>query len=69
MSDFIVLGLIPGTNIQIGLIAWLAIFASLMVGFGVVHRERRVRTIRFLLIRLSLFLTQRKLLQSPQTEK
>jgi hypothetical protein len=58
MSDFIVLGYIPGTNFQIGIVGWLTIFAALSAILYVIHRERRVRTIRFLLIRLSLSLAQ-----------
>jgi hypothetical protein len=53
MSDFIVLGLIPGTNIQIGLFSWAIISAIICAGFLIVWRERRARTLRFLLIRLS----------------
>lgn len=56
MSDFIVLGYIPGTNVQIGLLGWLVIFAVIMGSFYVVYRERRARSVRFLLIRLSLML-------------
>lgn len=31
MYNFLVLGLIPGTNIQIGFYAWIALVISLMV--------------------------------------
>jgi hypothetical protein len=59
MSEFIVLGLIPGTNIQIGLAGWIVIFAVLALGYCVIRYERRARAIRFLLIRASLSLALR----------
>lgn len=54
MSNFIVLGLIPGTSIQIGLFSWAILSAIICAAFLIVHRERRAQTIRFLLIRISL---------------
>lgn len=60
MSDFIILGLIPGTNIQIGLLSWAIISALICAAFYVVHRERRSGTIRFLLIRLSVARTMHR---------
>lgn len=56
MSDFIVLGIIPGTNIQIGLLGWIAIFVVITGSLYIVYRERRARSVRFLLIRLSVML-------------
>lgn len=54
MWNFLMLGLIPGTNIQIGLLAWAISLAVLLVFYCVVWRERRKQTLRFLVIRLSL---------------
>lgn len=58
MSDFIVLGYIPGTNFQIGMVGWLLIFAAVSACLYIVHRERRAQTIRFLLIRISITCNQ-----------
>jgi hypothetical protein len=60
MSEFIVLGLIPGTNIQISFVGWTIIFVVLIVGYCIIRRERRTRTLRFLLIRASLALAVRR---------
>ncbi len=60
MSDFIVLGLIPGTNIQIGLLGWTAVFVMFAASLYIIRRGRRAHTLRFLLIRASLTLALRR---------
>jgi hypothetical protein len=54
MSDFIVLGLIPGTNIQIGFLSWLGIIAILFGVLYLIHYGRRTNKLRLLLISASL---------------
>lgn len=61
IEALVVLGIIPGTNIQIGFLGWASMFAILATTFYLVRRERRVQTIRFLLIRISLAFTVRRL--------
>lgn len=61
IEELVVLGIIPGTNIQVGFWSWAALF-GIAVGLRyVVKRERREHDIRFLLIRLSLAFTVRRL--------
>lgn len=64
MSEFIVLGLIPGTNIQIGLVGWIGVFIVLTCGYYIVRHERRAGSIRFLLIYTSLVLVVRRQTQA-----
>lgn len=61
IEALVVLGIIPGTNIQIGFLGWASMFAILATTFYLVRRERRVQTIRFLMIRISLAFTVRRL--------
>jgi uncharacterized 2Fe-2S/4Fe-4S cluster protein (DUF4445 family) len=61
VEELVVLGIIPGTNIQVGFLGWAALFAVAATLYFVVRRERRVQTIRFMLIRISLALTVRLL--------
>lgn len=61
IEALVVLGIIPGTNIQIGFLGWASMFAILATTLYLVRRERRVQTIRFLLIRISLAFTVRRL--------
>ncbi len=61
MSDLIVLGIIPGTNIHIGLLGWLVICLGGATVRYIAQRIRRVRTMRFLLAQLSLLLATRRL--------
>lgn len=60
IESLVVLGIIPGTNIQIGFFGWLIIFMLTTIIFYGVYRERRMQTIRFTLIRISLALTVRR---------
>lgn len=57
IEELVVLGIIPGTNIQVGFWVWAALFGIVFALRYLVKRERRVQTIRFMLIRLSLALT------------
>lgn len=57
----IVLGIIPGTNIQIGFLGWAAMFILAATIFYVARREHRQHSIRFMLISLSMTLTVRRL--------
>lgn len=43
MQDFIVLGLIPGTNIQIGFLGWLIIAAVIIAGRTIVRKTRQLQ--------------------------
>jgi hypothetical protein len=61
IEALVVLGIIPGTNIQIGFLGWAALFSIAAALLYIVRRERRVRTIRFILIRISLAFTVRRL--------
>jgi fluoride ion exporter CrcB/FEX len=61
MEALLVLGIIPGTNIQVGFLGWFSLFSTAAITYYLVHRERRMQTIRFILIRLSLALTVRRL--------
>lgn len=61
VEELVVLGIIPGTNIQVGFLGWAAMFLLAAAIYYVVRRERRVQTIRFFLIRLSLSFTVRRL--------
>lgn len=61
LEGLVVLGIIPGTNIQVGFLDWAALFAAFAVVLYVVRRERRAQTLRFFLISVSLKLTIRRL--------
>ncbi len=61
IEALVVLGIIPGTNIQIGFLGWAAMFSIAAMLLYVVHRERKLHSIRFLLIRISLAITVRRL--------
>ena len=56
MSDLIVLGIIPGTNIQFGFIWWLVLCGLCWFLVRSIRRIRRAQTIRFALIQISLML-------------
>lgn len=60
MEQLVVLGIIPGTNIQIGFLGWAALFAIVWAGLYIARRERSKHTIRFLLIRITLMLATRR---------
>lgn len=60
MEALIVLGIIPGTNIQIGFLGWAAVPAIVVAGLYIARRKRRPHTFRFWLIRMSLQLTIRR---------
>ncbi len=58
MANFLVLGFIPGTNVQISFMVWIALtFALTLVLLG--RYEHRKHALRFLLVSLSLLLATR----------
>lgn len=59
MLQFIVLGLVPGTNFQINFFVWLGTVAAGTALLCIGYRFHRRQTIRFFLIRLSLMNTIR----------
>lgn len=61
VEELVVLGIIPGTNIQVGFLGWAALFSIAAVLYYLARRERRRQSIRFLLIRISLAFTVRRL--------
>lgn len=63
MEQLVVLGIIPGTNIQIGLAGWLSLFTVAAVTTYIVRRERREQTLRFALIHISLLIATRRKFQ------
>ncbi len=60
MSDFIVLGLIPGTNTQLTFTLWLTL-ASTLFAYIVIRRARRSRSLRYSLLGLQLLVATRHL--------
>lgn len=64
MSEFIVLGLVPGTQLQITFLLWL-IVVSLLTIWAVVHICRRMLAFRRALISLYVLALSRK---RPSTE-
>lgn len=54
MQDFIVLGIIPGTNIQINFMVWMVLFVLALGGSYLAWRERTKHTLLLLLIWASL---------------
>lgn len=63
MSEFIVLGLIPGTHIQITFLLWV-IVVSLLSVVGVAWGLRRARVVSNWVVTLSLFVLTRRKLQA-----
>ncbi len=63
MQNLIVLGLVPGTGIQITFLAWL-VFVIATALLGVVWLVRRARLIRNWLIATSLFIVTHRRFQS-----
>lgn len=61
VEELVVLGIIPGTNIQVGFLGWAALFTIAALLYFLAKRERRVQSIRFMLIRISLSITVRRL--------
>jgi hypothetical protein len=61
LEGLVVLGIIPGTNIQVGFLGWAILFAVIAVVLYVIKHERRAQTLRFLLIRVSLTISIRRL--------
>ena len=61
VEELVVLGIIPGTNIQVGFLGWAALFSIAAALYYVARRERRRQSIRFMLIRISLAFTVRRL--------
>ncbi|HSW79714.1 MAG TPA: hypothetical protein VLG47_02965 [Candidatus Saccharimonadales bacterium] len=58
MQDLIVLGLIPGTNIQIGFIGWLLVAAIILAVRIVFKRVSEARAMRFFNKQFSLVLAK-----------
>jgi hypothetical protein len=63
MYEFIVLGLIPGTSIELTFIFWLNI-ASILLIMVLAHRLRPTHLVRNGIVTLSLFLATRRQLQA-----
>lgn len=61
IEALVVLGIVPGTNIQISFLGWAAMFSIAAALLYTVRRERRLHSIRFMLIRVSLAFTVRRL--------
>jgi len=61
LEGLVVLGIIPGTNIQVGFLGWATLFVTTATVLYVVKHERRTQDLRFLLIRLSMTLAIRRL--------
>ena len=59
MWEFIVLGLVPGSNIQINFWAWLAIVPPALLITLSVWRVRKQKTLNFWLIAASLYFSSR----------
>lgn len=59
MSEFIVLGLIPGTQIQITFLLWLLVVSAIAI-FGSAHIVQRSRAFRNALVTLCLLAMSRK---------
>lgn len=56
MQNFIVLGIIPGTNVQLDFTAWLIISASLLIASLLIHERRNIKwllTSRYVAFRLN----------------
>ncbi len=66
MQDLIVLGIIPGTDIQIGFLGWLTIAATILLARVVIRRERQSSALRFLELRISLVLVNRRIKKSQK---
>lgn len=66
MQDFIVLGLIPGTNIQIGFFGWLIIATLLFAARIILRRTSKVRTTRFIVNHIIYIILSHKRLRSAQ---
>jgi uncharacterized membrane protein YoaK (UPF0700 family) len=60
VQDLIVLGIIPGTDVQINFMVWLAIFVFVVGAVYILRRERSRHTVLLLLIWASLSLDQRR---------
>ena len=61
MQNLIVLGIIPGTNIQVGFMGWVGIAAIVWATSYSVRRTRQAQAVRFLQTYVSLsFATRRK---------
>jgi hypothetical protein len=63
MSEFIVLGLIPGTHIQITFVLWI-IFVSVLSGTLLVWLAHRARLVSTWVVAISLFVLTRRKLQA-----
>lgn len=61
IEALVILGIIPGTNIQIGFMGWAVMLSIAVAVLYIVRRERRLHSIRFMLIRISMAFTVRKL--------
>jgi hypothetical protein len=53
MQDLIVLGIIPGTNIQVGFLGWLIIASLIILTARIIRRFRRVSAMKLLISYLS----------------
>lgn len=65
MSELIVLGLIPGTHIQITFVLWIMLVGSLLIGL-LVSIARRTHTLRNWIITLSLLHLTRQSIARPE---
>jgi ABC-type phosphate transport system permease subunit len=60
VQDLIVLGIIPGTDVQINFMVWLVLFLGVVAAVYMTRRERSKHTVLLLLIWASLTLGQRR---------
>ncbi len=64
MSELIVLGLIPGTKIQITFILWVLLVVSIVIGC-LVTAMRRTHLLRDWVVTVSLFMLTRQTIARP----
>jgi len=65
MSELIVLGLIPGTKIQITFVLWVLLVTAIAV-FGIVNVMRRTHLLRNWVITVSILMLTRQTIGRPQ---
>jgi|GEM_PF-4592536 len=66
MWEFIVLGQVPGINMQINFWAWLAVVPPALLFTFVLWRVRKQKSLNFWLIALNLYFSQLRLSKKLQ---